>query len=142
MWNGGTLATAGGLVFQGIEDGSFRAYNALNGRELWKFDAKLGIIAAPMSFGIKSKQYVALLVGYGGSTGLGSSFVRGGWKYGAQPRRLLVFSLDGRKELPKTPPRDFSTQALDDPSLVIQPATVQKGADGLFCEELFYLSWS
>ena len=34
-WNGGTLATAGNLVFQGTADGNFIAYNASTGEKLW-----------------------------------------------------------------------------------------------------------
>ena len=34
-WNGGTLATAGNLVFQGTAAGDFIAYNATTGEKLW-----------------------------------------------------------------------------------------------------------
>ena len=47
---GGPLATAGDLVFQGMADGAFAAYDARGGKELWRFHAGLGIISAPMSF--------------------------------------------------------------------------------------------
>jgi quinohemoprotein ethanol dehydrogenase len=48
LWNGGTLATAGGLVFQGTAKGDFNAYDAKSGERLWQFNAGLGIISAPM----------------------------------------------------------------------------------------------
>ena len=35
-WNGGTLTTAGNLVFQGTADGRFVAYNAHDGEKLWE----------------------------------------------------------------------------------------------------------
>ena len=35
-WNGGTLTTAGNLVFQGTADGRFVAYNATTGEKLWE----------------------------------------------------------------------------------------------------------
>ena len=35
-WNGGTLATAGNLVFQGLADGRFAAFNAKTGEKLWE----------------------------------------------------------------------------------------------------------
>ena len=38
-WNGGTLATAGNLVFQGNARENFVAYAADTGRELWSFPA-------------------------------------------------------------------------------------------------------
>jgi len=47
MWNGGTLTTAGNLVFQGTGRGQFIAYDARTGDKLWSMDAGLGIIAAP-----------------------------------------------------------------------------------------------
>ena len=58
VWNGGTLATAGGLVFQGTGDGWFAAYAAQNGNRLWRFNAGLGIISAPISFAHQGRQYV------------------------------------------------------------------------------------
>ena len=66
IWNGGTLATAGDLVFQGTADGYFSAYDAATGERLWRFNAGLGIIAAPISYSVGGKQYVSVLVGYGG----------------------------------------------------------------------------
>src|SRR5262249_1378237 len=68
LWNGGTLATAGDLVFHGAGDGSLSAYSASTGRGLWRFNAGLGITATPMSYSAGGKQYVSVLVGYGGST--------------------------------------------------------------------------
>ena len=50
MWNGGTLTTGGNLVFQGTADGYFSAYDATNGARVWRFNAGLGIIAAPISY--------------------------------------------------------------------------------------------
>ena len=100
LWNGGTLATAGGLVFQGAADGWFYAFDAANGSQLWKFNAGHGIVAAPMSYSAGGKQYVAVLSGYGGATGMFGHLVNPGWKYGAQPRRLLTFALDGKARLP------------------------------------------
>ncbi len=35
-WNGGTLTTAGNLVFQGTADGRLVAYNAATGEKLWE----------------------------------------------------------------------------------------------------------
>ena len=61
FWNGGTLATAGDLVFQGTAEGWFNAYRATTGERLWRFDAGLGIMAAPMSYSVGGKQYVAVL---------------------------------------------------------------------------------
>jgi hypothetical protein len=40
LWNGRTLATAGGLVFHGRDNEPFRAYCADTGAELWRFTTR------------------------------------------------------------------------------------------------------
>jgi quinohemoprotein ethanol dehydrogenase len=127
IWNGGVLSTAGDLVFQGDADGDFAAYDAKTGKRLWQFNAGLGIIAAPISYAVHGKQYVSVLVGYGGSAAAWGSLMNVGWKYGAQPRRLLTFALDGKAMLPASPPRDIRVHALDDPSYKINPADAAVG---------------
>ena len=105
-WNGGTLATAGNLVFQGQSDGKLVARRATTGEVLWTFDAGLGISAPPVTYQVDGKQHIALLVGWGGagpSIG-GSLFAQHGWGYRAQPRRLLTFSLEGAATVPAMPP--------------------------------------
>jgi quinohemoprotein ethanol dehydrogenase len=127
LWNGGTLATAGGLVFQGTADGWFNAYNAADGKSLWRFNAGLGIISAPMSFSAGGKQYVSVLVGYGGTTAAYGHFMDLGYKYGVQPRRLLTFVLAGKGQLAPVPARDMKVHAVDDPNLVLNEADVAAG---------------
>jgi quinohemoprotein ethanol dehydrogenase len=129
LWNGGTLATAGDVVLQGTADGFFSAYNANSGQRLWQFNAGLGIIAAPISFSVNGKQYISILVGYGGSASIGSNRMHVGWKYGAQPRRLLTFSLDGKALLPPTAPPDMNANAVDDPAIVLKQADVAAGKE-------------
>ena len=126
-WNGGTLATAGNLVFQGTADGWFRAHDATTGKELWKFNAGLGIIGAPIGWSAGGKQYVSVLVGWGGNASAMSGVLNVGWKYGLQPRRLLTFALGGHRKLPPSPPRDMKVHALDDPSIVLDEADVKAG---------------
>jgi quinohemoprotein ethanol dehydrogenase len=125
-WNGGTMSTAGGLVFQGTADGLFSAYDALTGRRLWQFNAGLGIIAAPISYSVHGVQYVSVLVGYGSSNSIGD-VMSAGWKYGAQPRRLLTFRLDGKIVLPRSAPADYSVHPVDDPGVKIDAADVTPG---------------
>ena len=127
LWNGGTLATAGGLVFQGTADGWFKAWDGASGSELWKFNAGLGIIGAPISYRIAGKQYVSILVGYGGTAAAYGEFMNVGWKYGLQPRRLLTFALGGKATIPAAPPADRKVRALDDPALVLNEADVKAG---------------
>ena len=68
-WNGGTLATAGGLVFQGTADGRLVAYDAKSGDKLWDVPLGSGVVAAPMTYEIDGKQYVSIAVGWGGVFG-------------------------------------------------------------------------
>lgn len=125
IWNGGTLATGGGLVFMGTADGYMTAYDAALGRPLWRFNTQLGVNAAPVSYSVHGRQYVSVLVGYGGSAAVWGMNV--GWKFDAQPRRLLTFALDGSATLPATPGPDLSVKALDDPTLRLDAADVSAG---------------
>jgi PQQ-dependent dehydrogenase (methanol/ethanol family) len=68
---GGALSTAGDVVFYGTMDGWFKAVDAKDGKELWKFKLGSGVIGAPMTYiGPDGKQYVAILSGIGGWSGL------------------------------------------------------------------------
>ncbi len=68
-WNGGTLTTAGNLVFQGTADARFIAYDARNGNKLWESPTGTGVIAAPATYMVDGKQYVSIAVGWGGTFG-------------------------------------------------------------------------
>jgi quinohemoprotein ethanol dehydrogenase len=106
LFNPGTLTTAGNLVFQGRVDGTLRAYAADSGKELWRHDLGLGISAPPITYAIDGRQYVAILVGYGGGlAGLGGPLSAShGWAYGHQRRYLVAFAIDGTAVLPAQPP--------------------------------------
>jgi quinohemoprotein ethanol dehydrogenase len=95
--SGGTLSTAGNLVFQGRGDGIFAAYRATDGTRLWQFDAQVAIAAAPMTYAIDGVQYVAILAAPPGY--YLDPKIRTG------PGRLLVFALDGKATLPPNPVR-------------------------------------
>ena len=121
-WNGGVLATAGNLVFQGNAKGEFAAFSADKGKKLWSFDAGTGVIAAPISYAADGEQYVAVMAGYGGAYPLTAAFVD-------NPRpmpngRLLVFKLGA-----KTP---YSVPKMENPPAVVvtdtfAPAQVAEG---------------
>ncbi len=101
-WNGGTLATAGNLVFQGLPDGSFNAYNATDGTPLWSFEGERGIVAGGISYAVDGEQYVAVVAGYGGSMGMASQT---DWMRRPPPNGMLfVFKLDGDAEYTPLPP--------------------------------------
>lgn len=68
-WNGGTLTTAGNLVFQGTADARFMAFNARTGDPLWESPMGTGVIAAPITYEIDGTQYVSIAAGWGGVFG-------------------------------------------------------------------------
>ena len=105
FWNPGTMTSAGNLVFQGRADGNFVAYHATTGAELWRFNVGSGISAPPITYSVAGRQYVALLVGWGGAgAGVGGPLIAGhGWAYGAHTRRVIAFSLSGTAALPPSP---------------------------------------
>ena len=70
LWNGGTLATAGNLVFQGTSDMRFAAYTADKGKKLWEVPVDSGIIAGPMTYMLDGVQYVSVSAGWGGAFAL------------------------------------------------------------------------
>jgi mono/diheme cytochrome c family protein len=97
-WNGGILATAGNLVFQGTPDGRLVAYSGDAGRRLWAYEAGNGIIAPPVTYRVGGEQYVAVMVGFGGAA------IAAPIAYPDRPAtipgRLLVFKLGGNATAP------------------------------------------
>ena len=57
------LTTAGGLVFTGLGDGTFIAYDDMSLEPLWKINVGSGFNAPPMTFEAGGKQYVVILTG-------------------------------------------------------------------------------
>ncbi|HTS57595.1 MAG TPA: PQQ-dependent dehydrogenase, methanol/ethanol family [Terriglobales bacterium] len=60
---GGTLTTAGGLVFFGDDAGSFEGIDAATGGALWHFNTGQLVRASPMSYAVDGIQYVAVSAG-------------------------------------------------------------------------------
>ena len=116
-WNGGMLATAGNLVFQGNAHGQMVAYNAKTGDKLWTFDAGTGIVAPPVSYSVDGVQYVTVMAGWGGAFPLAAQAF-GPPKRSPAINRVLTFALGGDKTLPEVdeaiipmpaPPARFGT---------------------------------
>ena len=63
LFMGGMLSTAGGLVFHGDLKGWFKALDAKTGRTLWQFQTGSGVSAAPMTYELGGKQYLAVVSG-------------------------------------------------------------------------------
>lgn len=75
---GGTIVTAGGLVFiGGTKDEKFHAFDKSNGKQLWDFKLDAGGYATPCTYAVNGKQYVVIAAGGGGKlqTRSGDSFV-------------------------------------------------------------------
>jgi quinohemoprotein ethanol dehydrogenase len=86
---GGTVSSAGNLVFQAVPDGRLIAYTADQGEKLLEIQTGLrGGMGPPITYMVDGKQYVALAGGQGAR---------------AVTPKLLVFTLDGKAPLPGTP---------------------------------------
>jgi alcohol dehydrogenase (cytochrome c) len=60
---GGTLATAGGLVFFGDDSGAFAAVDAATGARLWQFQTNVLWKASPMTYVFDGRQHIAVAAG-------------------------------------------------------------------------------
>ena len=60
---GGTLTTAGGLLFFADDSDSLEAVEATTGRPLWHFNTGQRISASPMTFAVDGIQYVTICAG-------------------------------------------------------------------------------
>jgi alcohol dehydrogenase (cytochrome c) len=60
---GGTLSTAGGLVFFGDDSDSLEAVDAETGKPMWHFNTGQSFSASPMTYAIDGVQYVAICAG-------------------------------------------------------------------------------
>jgi quinohemoprotein ethanol dehydrogenase len=94
-WNGGTLTTAGRLVFQGTADGRLVAYDAKTGAKLWETATGTGVVAAPVTYMVDGQQYVSVAVGWGGVYGLAQ---RATERQG--PGTVYTFALGGNAPKP------------------------------------------
>jgi alcohol dehydrogenase (cytochrome c)/quinohemoprotein ethanol dehydrogenase len=125
-WNGGLLATGGGLVFQGTTGSEFNAYDAGTGKKLWSFAAQTGVVAPPITYTVNGEQYVAVLAGWGGAYAL---TVDGDLIDRKAPvrniSRLLVFKVGGKAQLPAVPP--LADLPLDPPPSKAGPETIALG---------------
>jgi len=125
-WNGGLLATGGGLVFQGTTGSEFNAYDAANGKKLWSFAAQTGVVAPPVTYTVNGEQYVAVLAGWGGAYALS---VDGDLINRKAPvrniSRLLVFKLGATAKLPAEPA--LADLPLDPPPSTASPEVIAVG---------------
>jgi sulfocyanin len=84
---GGTLSTAGGLVFTPDDDGRVYAADANSGKIVWNANVGLPFGAAPMTYEVAGTQYVAIAAGGSGGLPAVENMPPGG--------ELVVFKLGG-----------------------------------------------
>ncbi len=125
--NGGALATATGIVFQGTGSGQFTALDAATGKELWTTPTQTGVVAAPMTYQIDGEQYVALLAGTGSSWALigGDTNMKGFMQRNVS--RLLVYKLGGSLQLPALP--DVQPLPMNPPAATAPANVVARGGE-------------
>jgi PQQ-dependent dehydrogenase (methanol/ethanol family) len=106
-WNGGVLATAGGLVFQGSFDTALRAYDAATGEKKWETNTQYPSLSGPMSYEIDGEQYIATTAGWGTAFSLtgGAPIDKVGTP---ELGRVIVYKVGGKAELP-----EYLTMELD-----------------------------
>jgi quinohemoprotein ethanol dehydrogenase len=127
QWAGGTLATAGDIVFIGQASGDLVGYDAQTGRKLWRFNCGRAISAPPISYELDGKQYLAVLVGWGGMPLVEGSYADPALRmtYRDGGRGLFVFSLGGTAS-PSIPPIGIVT-LIDVPNFAPNPDKVKRG---------------
>ena len=106
--NGGVLATAGNLVFQGTGSGLFAAYAADTGKKLWDNQVNIEIVAPPVTYTVEGEQYIGVLAGWGGSPAIngGDAETAATATHFNRPH-MLVFKLGGKTPLPTIEKRRF-----------------------------------
>ena len=114
-YNGGVLATAGGVVFQGDGNGQFAAYDSRDGTLLWEYDV-YGDAGAPITYAVDGEQYLAVQVG-GGSNRYNDG-------------RMLAFKLGATGAIPEPSAPEVDIPSL--PPLTADAAGIERG------RELYY----
>ncbi|MEO0998333.1 MAG: PQQ-binding-like beta-propeller repeat protein, partial [Pseudomonadota bacterium] len=122
--NGGVLATAGGLVFQGTANGRFKAFDAASGEELWSRPTQTGVLAAPISYIADGEQYVAIMVGWGGAYALAGGILNDPESV-PNVSRMLAYRLGGSAQLPELERPVYVMP--EPPPQTFEPDTVEQG---------------
>lgn len=72
----GTISTAGGLLFTGKRTGEFMAVDDATGKTLWQFKTSSGVHSMPITYTHKGKQYLTVISGLGGNSGISNPAIR------------------------------------------------------------------
>lgn len=135
--NGGTLATAGNVVFHGDASGEFSAYAADSGKKVWSVKTGSAIQSVPVTYVVNGEQYVVMPVGLGGGFrlfGRVSDMATLETKRGAA--RLLAFKLGSKAPMPAI--LAHIPEVPKPPDQTASPEKVQQGArvyNKFFCQK-------
>ena len=125
-WNGGVVATAGELVFEGMATGELAAFKADDGRKLWSTQTNTGIVAPPVTYEAGGEQYVAIELGWGGAFPLSAGELARGFAPNTQNvPRVLAFKLNGTDTMPPAP--QDPERKLDPPADSAAAAVIAQG---------------
>ena len=124
-WNGGTMTTAGNLVFQGDALGKFHAYAADTGKELFSLDVQSGVLTGASTYLVDGEQYVALMTSKGGAFPLVSGYVSGKAQEVPNIPRLIVLKIGGTGKLPALPA--VEKWVWNPPAMIGNPALIAAG---------------
>jgi alcohol dehydrogenase (cytochrome c)/quinohemoprotein ethanol dehydrogenase len=92
--SGGTLTTAGNLVFQGTAGQKLSALRADTGEIIWSTPTQGNVVPGPVSYSIDGVQYIAAI----SSASTGFAAAQG-------TNHLLVYKIGGKMTMPPAPPQ-------------------------------------
>lgn len=130
----GVVSTAGGLVFQGNAAGEFVAYRDTDGEILWTHITQSHTVAAPVTYTMDGRQYVAVVTGSRALPQVGPGAIGSTTRRSSNNSRVLVYALGGAQQLP-TQIAVAEAQELNPPPLVANNEMLAQGEQtyGRFC---------
>jgi quinohemoprotein ethanol dehydrogenase len=126
-WDGGVLATGGGLVFQGDANGNLNAYSAQTGSPIASLALGSSMMAAPITYRVNGTQYIAIVAGYGGGgviLGAPLDPASAAYRYG-NDGRIIVLKIGGPP--PPIPPLYTETPLAQPPARPTDAAQIAAG---------------
>jgi PQQ-dependent dehydrogenase (methanol/ethanol family) len=127
--NGGALATAGNLVFQGTGRARLAAYRATDGAKLFETPTGTGVVAPPITYRVDGEQYVAVVAGLGGGLAMASGDPPPETVATGNAGRVLAWKLGGTARLPEVERRELPVVPIE---ARLEPERVAQG------ERLYY----
>ena len=120
IWNGGLLATASDLLFQGTADGRLTAYDARLGQLIWEVSLHTGIMAPPVTYLVDGVQYLTVVTGWGGGYGMKNKHTDV-----ILPGTVYTFKIGGSDPLPDLP--TFLPKRLISSNIATDITVIKKG---------------